>query len=241
MNRLFRGANELKMCSSILTRRGGTDANTPESSRKAILRDWHVGILPPRLLEKIWKYPKDTSKTYRKVAWNRWVSNEMDCELVHEEQHLAADLFQGFPGLKIGGGGVSPTGKSQWSLHACDPVAGVETGNSPPRARARARARASPWVRRCKKFLKWIEKWFYELLEHHWCFLNGFWRLLLVPGKVLLFFFSGCSDSQRLSPRSGWSPLVLKTPAKHMVSSESKWIHLSTSESKWILVSSHES
>ena len=33
---------------------------------------------------------------------------------------------------------MSPTGKSEWSLHACDPVAGVETENSPPRARARA-------------------------------------------------------------------------------------------------------
>ena len=31
---------------------------------------------------------------------------------------------------------MSPTGKSQWFLHACDPVAGVEPENSPPRARA---------------------------------------------------------------------------------------------------------
>ena len=46
----------------------------------------------------------------------------------------------------IGGWGVSPTGKSQWSLHACDPVAGVEPENSPPRA-----ARACPWVRSSKK------------------------------------------------------------------------------------------
>ena len=29
---------------------------------------------------------------------------------------------------------MSPTGKSQWSLHACDPVTAVETENSPPRA-----------------------------------------------------------------------------------------------------------
>ena len=29
---------------------------------------------------------------------------------------------------------MSPTEKSQWSLHACDPVAGVETENSAPRA-----------------------------------------------------------------------------------------------------------
>ena len=41
------GPFELQIGSSILTRRGGTDANTPESTRKAILRDWHVGILAP--------------------------------------------------------------------------------------------------------------------------------------------------------------------------------------------------
>ena len=47
MNSLSRRANELNIGSSILTRRGGTDANAPESPRKAILRDWHVGILGP--------------------------------------------------------------------------------------------------------------------------------------------------------------------------------------------------
>ena len=51
MNRPFRGANELKIGSSILTRRGGTDANAPESPREAVLRDRHVGILGPL----IWK------------------------------------------------------------------------------------------------------------------------------------------------------------------------------------------
>ena len=39
------GRYELKIGSSILTRRGGTDAIAPESPQKAILRDWHVGIL----------------------------------------------------------------------------------------------------------------------------------------------------------------------------------------------------
>ena len=53
MNRVVRGPNELKNCSSILTRRGGTDANAPESPRKAILRDWHVGILAPLILKNI--------------------------------------------------------------------------------------------------------------------------------------------------------------------------------------------
>ncbi len=45
------GRYELKIGSSILTQRGGTDANAPESPRKAILRDWHVGILTPQILE----------------------------------------------------------------------------------------------------------------------------------------------------------------------------------------------
>jgi len=45
------GRYELQIGSSILTRRGRTDANTPKSTRKAILRDWHVGILDPQMLE----------------------------------------------------------------------------------------------------------------------------------------------------------------------------------------------
>ena len=55
MNRLFRGANEPNMGSSILTRRAGTDANAPERPREALLRDRHVGILGPRILENPWK------------------------------------------------------------------------------------------------------------------------------------------------------------------------------------------
>ena len=42
MIRVTDGLYELKIGSSILTRRGGTDANAPESPRKAILRDWHL-------------------------------------------------------------------------------------------------------------------------------------------------------------------------------------------------------
>ena len=52
MNSLLRRANELKIGSSILTRRGGTDANAPESPRKAILRDWHVGILASHICHR---------------------------------------------------------------------------------------------------------------------------------------------------------------------------------------------
>ena len=55
MNSLIRGADEPKIGSSILTRRGGTDANAPESPRKAILRDWHVGILAPHIFGKYWE------------------------------------------------------------------------------------------------------------------------------------------------------------------------------------------
>ena len=45
------GPYELKIGLSILTRRGGTDANAPESPRKAILRDGQVGTLGPQILE----------------------------------------------------------------------------------------------------------------------------------------------------------------------------------------------
>ena len=55
MNSLFRGANELKFGSSILTLRGGTDANAPESSQDAVPRDWHVGICGPQFLENLGK------------------------------------------------------------------------------------------------------------------------------------------------------------------------------------------
>ena len=62
MNSLFRGANELKMGSSILTR----DANAPESPQEAIPRDWHVGISAPQLLENLGKCPKHNSKKHEK-------------------------------------------------------------------------------------------------------------------------------------------------------------------------------
>ena len=45
------GLYELNIGSSILTRRGGTDANDPERLRTAILLDRHVGSLGPDLLE----------------------------------------------------------------------------------------------------------------------------------------------------------------------------------------------
>ena len=49
------GPYELKNGSSILTRRGGTDANAPESPQEAIPRDWHVCILGPQFLENLGK------------------------------------------------------------------------------------------------------------------------------------------------------------------------------------------
>ena len=70
------GRYELKIGSSILTRRGGTDANAPESPRKAILRDWHVGILAPHFLENSGTCPKTDSKIRRTVVRNRCVSKE---------------------------------------------------------------------------------------------------------------------------------------------------------------------
>ena len=48
----------VNMNSSILTRRGGTDANTSQRLRAAIPRDWRVGILGPMFLD-VWKiFPK---------------------------------------------------------------------------------------------------------------------------------------------------------------------------------------
>ena len=68
MNRHFRGANELKIGSSILTRRGGTDANAPERPQEAIPRDWHVGILGHRFLENPGKCAQNILKMYRNVS-----------------------------------------------------------------------------------------------------------------------------------------------------------------------------
>ena len=65
MNRAFHGPNELKIGSSILARRGGTDAHAPESPRKAFLRDRHVGILAPRVLENPGKM---TPKSFQKLC-----------------------------------------------------------------------------------------------------------------------------------------------------------------------------
>ena len=53
MNGVADARYELKIGSSILTRRGGTDANAPESPQEAIPRDWHVGILGPQVLENL--------------------------------------------------------------------------------------------------------------------------------------------------------------------------------------------
>ena len=70
MNSLFRGrANELKIGSSILSQRGGTDANAPESLRKAIWRDWQVGMLGPHFLEKPGKCaPTPLEKNIEKLS-----------------------------------------------------------------------------------------------------------------------------------------------------------------------------
>ena len=62
MNGVADGRYELKIGSSILTRRGGTDANAPERPQEAIPRDWHVGILGPQFLENIGKCAKNNSR-----------------------------------------------------------------------------------------------------------------------------------------------------------------------------------
>ncbi len=47
----------LKQQSSMLTRRGGTDADAHQRLQTAILRDWHVGIPPP-----IWEISENCPK-----------------------------------------------------------------------------------------------------------------------------------------------------------------------------------
>ena len=89
MNRVVRGSNELKIGSSILTRRGGTDANAPERPREAILRDRHVGILGPRILGNSGKCPTknqisidkltETSQNPRKWVENWFTNTKFGC------------------------------------------------------------------------------------------------------------------------------------------------------------------
>ena len=76
MNRAFRKPNELKIGSSILTRRGGTDANAPESPQETILRHWHVGMLGPKFLGILENVQTKIKQIYEmcpkhvKIQWN---------------------------------------------------------------------------------------------------------------------------------------------------------------------------
>ena len=50
-------------------------------------------------------------------------------------------------------------------------------------------------------FAEWDEKLFCELTKHLWCLLDGFWRLLVEPGKLLLVFvFNAFCDFAALRP-----------------------------------------
>ena len=70
------GLYEPRIGSSILTRRGGTDANGPQSPREAI--DPLVGILGPRILEISGRCPTNNfPKKYRKVVPDMSNSKEM--------------------------------------------------------------------------------------------------------------------------------------------------------------------
>ena len=76
MSSFFLGADEPKTGSSILPRRGGTDANAPESLRKAILRDFGMlAFLGPQLAGNPGKCSKRNK--YRQVVRNRSISKEM--------------------------------------------------------------------------------------------------------------------------------------------------------------------
>ena len=51
-----------------------------------------------------------------------------------------------------------------------------------------------------------------ELLEHLWCFLDGFWRLLVGPGKLFLGFFRWILRIPALVPPLPFVPLVPPLP-----------------------------
>ena len=87
MNSLFRGPNDLNIGSSILTRRGGTDATAHECPLEAIPRVWHVGILGPQFLENPGKAASRKSENIeqfskivlypRKWADDEWRRNQI--------------------------------------------------------------------------------------------------------------------------------------------------------------------
>ena len=75
MMRVADGPYELKIGPSILTRRGGTDANALEGPRKAILRDWHVGIWVS-IFRNLGNCHRKDSIKYKILVRNRSVSRE---------------------------------------------------------------------------------------------------------------------------------------------------------------------
>ena len=76
MNRLFREPFGLKMDSSILTRRGGTDGNAPESPERLYGGIGMLAFWVPSFWEMLENVPNKIYK-YRTVVRNRSVSKEM--------------------------------------------------------------------------------------------------------------------------------------------------------------------
>ena len=64
MNSLICGANELEIGSPILSGRGRTDANAPESPQEGIPRDWHVGMLGLHFFENLGTRAKNNSQKH---------------------------------------------------------------------------------------------------------------------------------------------------------------------------------
>ena len=60
-----------------------------------------LGFWVPGFWKNLENVPKNIPNKYRKLVRNRSTSNKMGQEFVQKEQTLAADLFQGFLGLKI--------------------------------------------------------------------------------------------------------------------------------------------
>ena len=93
---------------------------------------------------------------------------------------------------------------------------------------------ACPWVWCLTCVMKCNRKLFSEIVEYLWCFLDVFWTLLVRSDVVCRVFSSFSCRLPCLFPGAALPlvPLGLKTPAKHMVSSESKCNQVRTMSSR---------
>ena len=82
------------MGTSILTQRAGTDANAPESPRKAIFWDWHVGTLALQMLENPGKCTRINSKKYENLFFTGPGLDEMSNGCIVLDKKMYPDLLE---------------------------------------------------------------------------------------------------------------------------------------------------